>query len=278
MINIPEKFKEFCTENKIPFSVNDSIRSYDSSTLFCPAGMQQFKHHFKDQNYRGKTSANIQKCLRLGDLDSFGDGTHLGVFNMMGFFSFREYSVEDAINFWLLFLEADLGLEVDYVTIHPDKLEWSEFYPDIKVCHDKDCKWTDGEIGGYCTEFFTNGIEIGNIVNPLGDCIDVGFGLERLDMIVNGTQPPTKNETLITTINEITNAGYLPSNTKQGYVLRRLIRLLVKTQGEIDSDIFRSEKNRLDKLVEKYYSMKDKHTGQTTEWWYETHGIDLDLI
>ena len=35
--------------------------------------------------------------------------------------------------------------------------------------------------------------EIGNIVNPLGTCIDVGFGLERLDMIVHGRHPAAQH-------------------------------------------------------------------------------------
>ncbi|WP_171898176.1 hypothetical protein [Rhizobium leguminosarum] len=34
---------------------------------------------------------------------------------------------------------------------------------------------------------YKHGVEIGNIVNPLGTCIDVGFCTERLDLVANGT-------------------------------------------------------------------------------------------
>jgi hypothetical protein len=65
--------------------------------------MQQFKSLYADVSYSG-TFANVQSCLRVGDLDEIGDGTHLLYFDMMGLFSFRQLSVKDAIDFWLSFL------------------------------------------------------------------------------------------------------------------------------------------------------------------------------
>src|SRR5689334_11646981 len=44
------------------------------------------------------------------------------------FFSFREMTVGNAIDFWLEFL-GTLGLVPDHVTIHPDRLmEWTPLY------------------------------------------------------------------------------------------------------------------------------------------------------
>jgi len=85
-----------------------------------------------------------------------------------------------------------VGTDPDYVTIHPDKLfQWARFYGDrVPIRPDPECMWSDGDISGYSTEFYKNGVELGNIVNPLETCIDVGFGLERLDMVVSGTPPP----------------------------------------------------------------------------------------
>ena len=60
--------------------MDDNVKSYDETTLFCPAGMQQFKSKFKDLNYTG-TISNIQSCLRLNDLEEIGDGSHLLYFN-----------------------------------------------------------------------------------------------------------------------------------------------------------------------------------------------------
>ena len=205
--------------------MDDNVKSYDETTLFCPAGMQQFKSKFKDLNYKG-TISNIQSCLRLNDIDEIGDGTHLLYFNMIGFFSFREWTVPQTINYWLDFLKI-IGITPDYVTIHPDKPEWSDFYKDIEVRFDEECIWSDGDIGGYCTEFYKDGIEIGNIVNPLGTCIDVGFGLERLEMVLNKTTK-SKQETLVETIKKIIESGFVPGNNKQGYILKKLLRLCHK--------------------------------------------------
>ena len=55
----------------------------------------------------------------------------------------------------------------------------------IEIREDNECVWTDGDITGYCTEFYKDDIEIGNIVNTLDTCIDVGFGLERILFILN---------------------------------------------------------------------------------------------
>ncbi len=99
--------------------MNPSVRPFDSTTLFCTAGMQQFKPLFIDPSVTA-TFANLQSCLRLGDLDEIGDGTHLLRFDMLGLFSFRQMTVGQAIDFWLGFL-AEIGASPDHVTIHPDR-------------------------------------------------------------------------------------------------------------------------------------------------------------
>ena len=143
--------------------------------------MQQYKSLFSDPSYTVLV-ANSQACLRMGDLDEIGDGTHFLHFTMLGLFSFREMTVGEAIDFWLEFL-GKLGLVPDHVTIHPDRADRVEFALSrerVPIIPDPERTWSDGSVSGYCTEFHKDGVEIGNIVNPLGTCIDVGFGLERL--------------------------------------------------------------------------------------------------
>ncbi|MBB4482744.1 hypothetical protein GGE46_005359 [Rhizobium etli] len=119
-----QHYQDFCLSKGIDFTRIDSVRPHDDTTLFCSAGMQQYKPLFSDPSYSG-TVANSQACLRMGDLDEIGDGTHLLHFTMLGLFSFREMTVGNAIDFWLEFL-ATLGLVPDHVTIHPDRLvEWT---------------------------------------------------------------------------------------------------------------------------------------------------------
>lgn len=284
IIDIVETFSSYCWEREIPFTVRNRLLSYDDTTLFCPAGMQQFKREFKDKSLTNHTEANIQSCLRLNDLDNIGDGTHFLYFNMMGLFSFRGWEVPEAIDFWMTFM-AKIGIKPDYVTIHPDKPEWAKFYElydDVEIRTDPECVWSDGELSGYCTEFYKDNIEIGNIVNICGDCIDVGFGLERLDMVVNsgkpGWRPMTDVDLLTITIEKLINEGVVPSNKQHGYVLRRLMRMLINKGGSVADPHFENEKLRQDKILEKYEKLKDRYRDKPKEWWFDTHGIDLDLV
>ncbi|TCR71463.1 tRNA synthetase class II (A) [Rhizobium sp. BK376] len=237
--------------------------------------MQQYKSLFSDPSHSG-TVANSQACLRMGDLDDIGDGTHFLHFTMLGLFSFREMTVGNAIDFWLEFL-GSLGLVPDHVTIHPDRLEeWSGLYCSrVPIVPDDKCTWSDGSISGYCTEFYKDGIEIGNIVNPLGTCIDVGFGAERLDMILNGTPPADALATLRETVMTTVESGYHPGNKEQGYVLRKLLRRIHVMGGTLDHPYFDQEVERQERLRSKYLRLRSKYLRMSPQWWFDTHGIDV---
>lgn len=280
-MNVAEKYQEFCEKKGIAFSRIEKVNPYDSSTLFCPAGMQKYKPLFEDKSYKG-TEANIQSCIRMNDFDELSDATHLLAFDMVGLFSFREMSVKEAIEFWVEFL-AELGLSPDYATIHPESTAWASYYKklDISIKLDRECTWSDGNIGGYCTEFFINGVEVGNIVNPLGDCIDVGFGLERLTQAVNkNPRIGTKAEKLVLTANKLINSGYKPGPNSQGYVLRKVLREIFLSGGTMEHQFFVDELTRQEKMQSKYNKLKDnpKYKDKDKAWWFDTHGINLDEI
>ena len=272
-MKIDQKYKDYCQSHGIDFQDGLSINSHDDTTLFCPSGMQQFKNKFKDPD--GTTLGNIQPCLRLNDFDQIGDGTHFLYFNMMGLFSFKKKSVKWTIDFWLEFLKS-INIVPDYFTIHPDKKEWSKFYPNCDVRFDQECTWSDGDINGYCTEFYKNGVEIGNIVNPLGESIDVGFGLERLEMFHGIVR--TKEDILRDTVNKMIISGIHPSNIKQGYILRKVLRECYKNNIEIDHQFYDDEIKRQDKIITRYNKLKDRNLDKSPEWWYDTHGIDINII
>jgi alanyl-tRNA synthetase len=278
-MNIIEEYKQFCEERNIFFSIENKVNPYNDTTLFCPAGMQKFKCQFNDNNYKN-TVSNVQACIRMNDFEEIGDLSHLLYFNMIGLFSFREMTIEDTIIFWVTFLKR-IGITPDYVTIHSDRKEWLKYYSllginDVRI-DDENCRWSDGEIGGYCTEFFVDDIEIGNIVNPLDNCIDVGFGLERLEMFVNDKKI-NKIETLKDTALKIIESGYTPSNLKQGYVLRKILREIYKCGEVLEHEFFNNEIERQNKILERYNRLKNKHSNKSKEWWYETHGINLDEV
>lgn len=227
-MDILEEYRLYCLEKDVTFSLHDSVRPHDETTLFCPAGMQRYKKVFKDEAHTG-TIANVQSCVRLNDIDLIGDGTHLIHFRMLGLFSFREWDVKRAIDFWMEFIVGRLGIKLTHVDVHPST-EWAHHYGPygVEVRLNEECTWSDAGIGGYCTEFFVGDVEIGNIVNPLGTCIDVGFGLERLETIVNGTTPMTARECLTDAIDVLQRSGFKPSNVGQGFILNKLMRRLEK--------------------------------------------------
>lgn len=283
-MNILTKYEEFCKSRNVPFADYPSVRSYDSTTLFCPAGMQQYKDKFQDLNFTS-TLANNQSCIRLTDFDAIGDGTHLGTFNMLGLFSFRDWSLQKAMEFWHTFITKELNIPIEYITVHPKCEHWIDMWMElneyIEFKLDPDCEWGDGNVKGYCTELYSEGIEIGNIVNPLGTCIDVGFGLERLDKLVNTPPVQCREVELGLIATKIIEAGYKPSNKAQGYVLRKILRELASVRfphANKISSFIEEETKRQERLQLKYNKLKDKHLDKSAAWWFDTHGIDITCL
>lgn len=202
----------------------------DESLLFNVAGMCQFKNYFLNPNiapYGAATS--VQKCLRIGgkhnDLDNIGKTSrHQTFFEMLGNFSFGQYSRRDAINFAWNFLTKELELPKDrlFVSVLCDDEETIDIWK-------QDIGFTDNNIFrnsvdenfwsmaptsgpcGPCTEIFWDQLEqvdgdryleIWNLVfmkfeqslDPYSDkivytplkkqCIDTGMGLERITSII----------------------------------------------------------------------------------------------
>lgn len=243
--------------------------------------MQHFKNKFSDPTILG-TLTNIQKCLRLNDLHEVGDGTHYLTFEMIGLFSFRDWTVPQTIDFFFTFLNR-LNIKVDYVTIHPDKFnEWKTFYSsyNVEIRQDDSCKWSDGNIGGYCTEFYKDNIEIGNIVNPLGTCIDVGFGLERLLQVSGGQEYLSKLNILENTCLDLINSGIILGNNKQSYILKKLITECILLGSEIKHPFFNQIKDRQLINYENYLKNKDKNKYRDKDslFWLDTFGVDISKI
>lgn len=95
----------------------------DPSVLFNTAGMQPLVPYLLGQEHpMGKRIADIQKCVRTGDLEDIGDNRHFSFFEMMGNWSLGDYFKDEAIAWSYEFLtskEEGLGLDMNrlYVTI-----------------------------------------------------------------------------------------------------------------------------------------------------------------
>lgn len=252
----------------------------DDSTLFTTSGMQKHKPSFLNTSLSGRTLADVQRCLRLNDLAEIDDDRHHLVFHMMGLFSFRDWTVPQAIAFWHGYLHS-IGVVLTHVTVHPDCLaEWSSWHEPfgLPVLPDIDCLWTDGGMGGYSTEFYVGQIEVGNIVNPLGTCIDVGFGLERLEQVTGRPRNLTGVERLRYTLDVLESSGVVPGPKGQGYVMRRLVRALRERGCTWDSPLFVIEMARAEKQRNLYERMKRRHPDKDNAWWWDTLGINLDEV
>lgn len=241
--------------------------------------MQKHKSKFTDSE-SPKTLTDIQHCLRLNDLDEIGDGTHYLDFHMLGLFSFNQMTLQEAVDFWMDFCH-HIDVIPDTVTIHPDKQEWKSLYSryNVNVVLDPECVWSDGNIGGYCTEFYKDGVEIGNIVNTLGQHIDCGFGMERLESFYTGTEIISKNEILERTIRVLIDSDVIPSNTGRGYVLRKLIRMGLNDDIDLlNHPMVEKEVKRIERIRNSIPRLVVKNPDKDSTFFWETYGITLDEL
>lgn len=88
----------------------------DSSVLFTTAGMHPLVPYLLGQEHPGgKRVANVQRCIRTGDIDEVGDPTHNTFFEMCGNWSFGDYFKKEAITWSFEFLTSKewLGLSLN---------------------------------------------------------------------------------------------------------------------------------------------------------------------
>lgn len=153
----------------------------DPSVLFNTAGMQPLVPYLLGQKHpAGTRIADVQKCVRTGDLDDIGDNRHFSFFEMMGNWSLGDYFKEEAIKWSYEFLkngddmpDGDKGLGLDmnrlYVTIFegdenaPFDQESKDIWMSLGVPEHRiyalgaeDNWWSPGDNGpcGPCSEMF----------------------------------------------------------------------------------------------------------------------------
>ncbi|MEY2672040.1 MAG: hypothetical protein RL687_457 [Candidatus Parcubacteria bacterium] len=205
----------------------------DPSVLFNTAGMQPLVPYLLGQEHpMGKRIADIQKCVRTGDLEDIGDNRHFSFFEMMGNWSLGDYFKDEAIAWSYEFLtskEEGLGLDMNrlYVTI---------FEGDENASYDQESKdiwmkmgipehriyalpaddnwWSPGDNGpcGPCSEMFYD------MVGNTGD-------LDRDKFLA-----AVKKETVI----EIWNDVFMEYEKKDGKVIGKLAQKNVDTGAGLE--------------------------------------------
>lgn len=96
------------------------IPENDPSVLFTTAGMHPLIPYLLGQTHpKGKRLADVQKCIRTGDIDEVGDDSHCTFFEMLGNWSLGDYFKKDSINWSFEFLTSPkyLGLDKNRIAV-----------------------------------------------------------------------------------------------------------------------------------------------------------------
>ena len=225
----------------------------DPTLLFTNAGMNQFKDVFLARETRAYTRAtSSQKCMRVSgkhnDLDNVGPShRHHTFFEMLGNFSFVDYSKKDAIGFAWQLLTGVWKMPPDRLVVSVFKGEhgiprdeeahdiWRQYVPADRILElgTDDNFWQMGDTGpcGRCSEiYFVRGtgsdpeIEIwnnvfmefersadGTLTSLPAPSIDTGMGLERITAVLQQKQSNYDTDLftpMLTRIGELTGATY----------------------------------------------------------------------
>ena len=130
--DVRQRFLDFFKKEGHAVVSSDSlVPQNDPTLLFTGAGMNQFKDYFLGLKKDIKRAASSQKCLRTGDLDEVGKTPyHHSFFEMLGNFSFGDYSKKEAIRWAWQFLTEDMKLSPERlrVSIHKSDDEAYEIW------------------------------------------------------------------------------------------------------------------------------------------------------
>ncbi len=110
------------------------IPENDPTVLFTTAGMHPLVPYLLGAKHpEGKRLANVQKCVRTGDIDETGDESHCTFFEMLGNWSLGDYFKKEAIAYSFEFLTSK-----EYLGIDKDKLYFTCFEGDEDAPRDEE--------------------------------------------------------------------------------------------------------------------------------------------
>jgi alanyl-tRNA synthetase len=247
-----KKFLEFFKEKGHSIILGASlIPEHDPTVLFTTAGMHPLVPYLLGEKHpAGRRLADVQKCIRTGDIDEVGGPWHLTFFEMLGNWSLGDYWKKEAIEWSFEFLTSKkwLGLDKNKISVSvfagdedaPFDKESFEIWKSLGIPEEKIAKlpkkdnwWGPaGQTGpcGPCTEMFYDGVEIWNDVfmeynktsearfEPLKQKnVDTGMGLERTTAILNGFDNVYKIELFKPIIQEIKKIAKISDLPKDSF-------------------------------------------------------------
>ena len=110
------------------------IPENDPTVLFTTAGMHPLVPYLLGEKHPGGVRlANVQKCVRTGDIDEVGDASHCTFFEMLGNWSLGDYFKAEMIRFSYEFLTSS-----EFLGIDPQRLAVSVFAGDADAPRDEE--------------------------------------------------------------------------------------------------------------------------------------------
>ncbi|MGM5483805.1 MAG: alanine--tRNA ligase [Nanobdellota archaeon] len=108
----------FNTKNHKILPSSSLIPENDPTVLFTTAGMHPLVPFLMGQPHPlGKRLADVQKCIRTGDIDEVGDSCHHTFFEMLGNWSLGDYFKKESIKWSYEFLTEWLKLEKEKIAV-----------------------------------------------------------------------------------------------------------------------------------------------------------------
>ncbi|MEM8727139.1 MAG: alanine--tRNA ligase [Chlamydiota bacterium] len=265
---IRKKFLTYFKEkNHFVVPSSPTVPHDDPSLLFINAGMNQFKDVFLGKSKRDYNRAtSCQKCIRVGgkhsDLDHVGHTSrHMTFFEMLGNFSFGDYSKKEAIAFaWQVTTEIfQYDPERVWVSVFETDDEaytlWKSHIDEKRIIRlgEDENFWSMGHVGpcGPCTELlYDRGDRFGLASHPSED--ETG---ERYSEFWN---------LVFMEFNRDGHGNMAPLPTRcidTGAGLERIVSFKTEATSLFQSDILRALIGRVEELSGKPYDPSDPHLG-----------------
>ena len=222
----------------------------DPTVLFTAAGMHPLMPYLmRAAHPAGVRLADVQKCVRTGDIDEVGDASQLTFFEMLGTWSFGDYFKKEAINWAWEYL-------VDVLKIDPANL-----YATVFEGSPEEGLERDNEAAGYWEQFLPkdhilNGNKHDNFwemgdTGPCGPCSEIHIDSRSAEekAAVPGRELVNKDHPQVI---EIWNLVFMQYNRKAdgtleplpakvidtGMGFERLVRTLQGKTSNYDTDVF----------------------------------------
>ncbi|MDD5017016.1 MAG: alanine--tRNA ligase [Eubacteriales bacterium] len=240
------------------------IPENDPTVLFTTAGMHPLVPYLLGAKHpEGRRLANVQKCVRTGDIDAVGDASHCTFFEMLGNWSLGDYFKKEAIAFSYEFLTSGKWLGIDpgrlYFTCFagdadaPKDTESADIWKNLGVDEShiffldkKHNWWGPAGMTGPCgpdTEMF---IDTGTA--PCSDTCNPSCGCGKYLEIWND---------VFMQYNKTAEGAYEPlvqKNVDTGMGLDRTITILQGKASVYDTDVFAGVLSKIAELSGKSYN------------------------